>query len=248
MKRNVIVLPGIIAPAAIRYAPLLARLSNVEPVTKDLEVYSFDAPPQDYSIALEIAGVDRVADKAGFAGFHLYGHSAGGAIALAYTAKHPDRVLSLAVDEPAYDFTGEGRADIAEFVPLASLARDQRMRAFMKLQVSSAVTLPPPHQGPPPAWMEKRPAGINAFLSALDNHERLESQYTTVRSPVLFTWGSLTHPRWDRMRQRLERLFPDFIAYRFDGLHHLNTSHQAEPERVAGMLDELWTRAEKGRI
>ena len=42
--RNVIFLPGIIAPAALRYAPLLARLSNIEALTKDLEVYSFDAP------------------------------------------------------------------------------------------------------------------------------------------------------------------------------------------------------------
>jgi hypothetical protein len=46
------------------------------------------------------------------------------------------------------------------------------------------------------------------------------------------------------MRQRLERLFPNFTAHRFDGLHHLNTSHQAEPERVAGMLDGFWTAAD----
>src|SRR5262245_10278530 len=132
--RNVIFLPGIIAPAAVRYAPLLARLSDVNPVTKDLEVYSSGVPPPGYSIALEVAGVDRAADEAGYAGFHLYGHSGGGAVALAYVAAHPDRVLSLAVDEPAYDFTADARADMAEFAPLAALPVAERMRAFMTLQ------------------------------------------------------------------------------------------------------------------
>jgi pimeloyl-ACP methyl ester carboxylesterase len=242
--RNVILLPGIIAPAAVRYAPLLACLSDINPVTKDLEVYASDALSPGYSIALEVAGVDRAANEAGFAAFHLYGHSGGGAVALAYIAAHPDRVVSVAVDEPAYDFTEEGRSDVVEFAPLAALPVNERMRAFMRLQVSSTVTLPPPPEGPPPPWMTKRPAGIDAFLSALDKHERLERQYGTVRAPVLFTWGSLTHPRWNTMRQRLEKLFPDFTARCFDGLHHLNTSHQAEPERVARMLDDFWTRAE----
>jgi hypothetical protein len=31
----------------------------------------------------------------------------------------------------------------------------------------------------------------------------------------------------------------------YDGLHHLNTSHQAQPERVAASLRRLWTRAER---
>ena len=114
----------------------------------------------------------------------------------------------------------------------------------MMLQVSSTVTLLAPPEGPPPPWMAKRPAGIDAFLDALENHERLEQQYGAVRAPVLFTWGSVTHPRWNNMRHRLENLFPDFTSQRFEGLHHLNTSHQAEPERVARMLDDFWTRAE----
>jgi pimeloyl-ACP methyl ester carboxylesterase len=242
--RNVIFLPGIIAPASVRYAPLLAHLSDVNPLTKDLEVYASDAPPRGYSIALEIGGVDRAADEAGYREFHLYGHSGGGAVALAYAAAHPDRVLSVAVDEPAYDFTDNGRADVTEFALLAALPVNERMRAFMMLQVSSTVMLPPLPEGPSPPWMAKRPAGIDAFLEALENHERLETQYRAVRVPILFTWGSLTHPRWNTMRQRLEKLFPDFTAHRFDGLHHLNTSHQAEPERVARMLEDFWTRAE----
>ena len=32
------------------------------------------------------------------------------------------------------------------------------------------------------------------------------------------------------MKERLAGLFEDFTAERYEGLHHLNTSHQAEPD------------------
>lgn len=242
--RDVMFLPGIIAPAAIRYEALIARLPEVNALPKDLEVYASDTPPPDYSVALEVAGVDRAADEARFERFHLFGHSGGGAIALAYAAAHPKRLLSLAVDEPAYDFTQEAHADMDEFRPLASLPVPERMQAFMKLQVSAGVELPPRQEGPPPAWMGSRPAGIDAFLIALESHARLEERFASFRSPVLFTWGSLTHPRWNVMKERLAKLFTDFTAERFEGLHPLNTSHQAEPDRVAKLLLDFWGRAE----
>jgi hypothetical protein len=58
-------LPGIIAPAKSRYAPLLAELPGVQCVLKDLEVYRDSAPAEDYSITIEIDGLDRAADEAG---------------------------------------------------------------------------------------------------------------------------------------------------------------------------------------
>jgi pimeloyl-ACP methyl ester carboxylesterase len=243
--RGVIFLPGIIAPAAVRYAPLISHLPDVNAVTKDLEVYLGETtPPPNYSIDLEVAGTDRAADAAGFDQFHVYGHSGGGAIALAYAAAHPERLLSLAVDEPAYDFTEEVRADYEEFGPLVALPVPERMAAFVRLQVAVDVTLPPPPDGPPPPFMASRPAGIEAFLAATSDHPRLDSRYRAFTSPVLYTWGELTHPRWYVMKDRLAGLFPDFTSKRFDGIHHMNTSHQAEPERTATLLNEFWTRAE----
>ena len=50
MKPHVICLPGGVAPAAQRYAPLAAALDGAADLHwKDLEVYHDDAPPSDYS-------------------------------------------------------------------------------------------------------------------------------------------------------------------------------------------------------
>jgi hypothetical protein len=57
---------------------------------------------------------------------------------------------------------------------------------------------------------------------------------------VLYTRGSLSADRYQRSATRLAEILPDFREIVFDGLHHLNTSHQAEPARVAGLLLDLW--------
>jgi pimeloyl-ACP methyl ester carboxylesterase len=241
--RDVIFLPGIIAPAAQRYAPLLRHLVDVNPVVKDLEVYRDDAPPAGYSIATEIDGVLRVADEAGIERFHLYGHSAGGAVALALALTHGDRVLTLAVDEPASDFTDQGNADYGwpEFDRALRMPPGESMAAFLQLQVAPGVALPPPPGGTP-AWMAKRPAGIRAIIEALRTHHVTEEDFRAFEKPVYFTWGSLTHPRWTSMEQRLAKLFPNFRSEMFEGLHHVNASHTAEPQRVAARLTSIWQR------
>ena len=68
------------------------------------------------------------------------------------------------------------------------------------------------------------------------------------RSPALhspaqccfITFGSLSNPRWRVMRDRLQGYCPAFTSEEFEGLHHLNTSHQAEPDRTATMLRNFW--------
>src|SRR5207245_2491274 len=111
----VIFLPGILMPAALRYGPLLAELSDsMRGVTKDLEVYATGTPRENHSIEDELEGISRAADAAGFEEFHLYGHSGGGACALAYVATFPERVLSLAIDEPATDFSPVHQAQLRD--------------------------------------------------------------------------------------------------------------------------------------
>jgi pimeloyl-ACP methyl ester carboxylesterase len=248
MRCPVVLLPGIIAPAAIRYGPLVERLTDVDVVVRDLAVYDDDEPPADFSIDTELVALDRAADDAGLERFHLYGHSGGGAVALAYAASRGHRVQSLAVDEPASDMTDEGDAVYgwAEFDEAALLPPAESMAAFMRLQVAEDVILPSPPGGDPPPWMVKRPAGIRAFVAALRRHRVEPAEYSAFAAPVYFSRGSRTHPRWEAMQTRLAALFPDFTGDVFEGLHHLNTSHQAEPDRVAATLTAFWKRSETG--
>jgi pimeloyl-ACP methyl ester carboxylesterase len=243
----VILLPGIIMPAADRYAALINELGgHVKTIAKDLEVYRLSRPPAGYSIETEIAGIASTADVRRFDRFHLYGHSAGGAIAIAFAAAHPDRLLSLAVDEPAMDFTPEDHADPswAEFDRIAKLPAPGRMAAFLQQQLKPGIEPAPPPPGPPPEWMAKRPAGIVAFLEAGKLHVIAEQRLREFERPVYYSRGTLSAPYWERSARRLGRLFPDVTSEIYAGLHHLHTSHIAEPARVAAALRSLWTRAE----
>src|SRR6201987_3877430 len=102
-RHEVILLPGSVLPAEPAYAALLVVLGDrVDAVSKDLEVYATDEPPAQYSLELEGRGIVREADAHGFDRFHLVGYSGGGAACLAFAASHGDRLLSLAVLEPAW--------------------------------------------------------------------------------------------------------------------------------------------------
>jgi len=238
-----ILLPGIIAPAVARYGPLLAELGDtVDAHAKELEVYVLSPPPAGYAIDWEVEGLAAAADRAGLERFHLYGHSAGGAFALAFATAHPGRLLSLAVDEPAFDFSREMREELSAHFELESRLREDpraAMQSFMRLEVADGVELEPPPGPPPP----NRPAGIAALLRAFAKAQVDLDALRDFRRPVLHTRGSLSAPRYERSAQRLSAVFPDFEEVVFEGLHHLNTSHQAEPAEVARLLRELWERS-----
>lgn len=237
-----IFLPGIIAPAVVRYAALISHLGpGARAYTKELELYTLSPPPDDYAIADELDGLVRWTQRAGLDRFHLYGHSGGGAVALAFTAAHSERVLSLTLDEAAFDFSEEMRADLAEHQELHRLMLEnpaQAMAEFMRLELKPGVEFTPPATGAPP--LPNRPAGIAALLRAFDRHELDLDALREFRRPVLYTRGSLSAERYERSAKRLAKLFPDFREVVFEGLHHLNTSNQAEPGRVAALLTELW--------
>jgi phytoene dehydrogenase-like protein len=58
--------------------------------------------------------------------------------------------------------------------------------------------------------------------------------------PVLYTRGTLSAERYAGSSKRLAGLFPNFREVEFEGVHHLRTSHVAEPSRVAWLLLDLW--------
>jgi citrate synthase len=91
--------------------------------------------------------------------------------------------------------------------------------------------------------MSSRPEGIEAFIGALLSYRLEPERLPGFGRPVYYSHGSLSHPRWAAMRERLAGVFPDFRPELYEGIHHLQTSHQREPERVAAALRRLWNRA-----
>ena len=215
-------------PAALRYAPLIEALGDsARAVTKELEVYGAETPPAGYAIEDEVEGISRAADTAGFDRFHLYGHSAGGACALAYAATYPERVLSLALDEPATDYSAEDQAIVQAYLAgVVELPAAERMPAFLRINLAAGVDPPPSLAGPQPPWMASRPGGIEAFGGAMQRYRLATERLRGFGRPVYYSHGSLSHPRWAAMAERLAGVFPDFTAELYEGIHHLVTSHQ----------------------
>jgi pimeloyl-ACP methyl ester carboxylesterase len=243
-------LPGGVLPASLAYEALLGELGEgANAVAKELEVYREDAPPADYSLEVEVAGILRAAAEAGFDRFHLVGYSGGGASSLAFAAAHPTRLRSLALLEPAWagneDLSPDEEAVWAEFRRIAELPPDEMMPAFIANQLRPGVEPPPRPPGPPPPWMASRPAGLRAFIGAFTAGDLDIDSLRGFEQPVYFALGGLSNPAYyERMAERLATVFSDFTLEGFDGRHHFDPPHRVEPERMASALRALWRRAD----
>lgn len=249
MTISVIAVPGGVNPAAIRYAPLEAALGGeIDFHLKDLEVYAGDTPPAGYSIDDEVEAVARFADSLGLKRFHLLGYSGGGFVSLAFAGRYPERLLSLALFEPA-SIPGELTADEAEFYSrlnksLAGLEGADYLRVFMETQVQPGVKLSPP-AGPAPSWMSKRPAGISAMMAALARHPFDRAVLRNCNRPVFLGYGELTGEHEPVRVSILARLLPDVHIRRFADIHHFVPPEQLYSQEHVDELHQLWTRADR---
>jgi len=247
---HVLLLPGGVMPAGPAYRALLAELGrDVEAVAKDLEVYAADEPPADFSLETEVAGIARAADRAGFGRFHLVGYSGGGASSLVFTVRHPERLLSLALMEPAFagwqGQTPRERAALERFRPIADLGDAEMMAAFQRAQLAPGVEPVQPPPGPPPPWMAARPAGLRAFIRTFFSSDLDLDALRRFERPVYFALGGRSNPDYYAlMAERLAAVFPDFTLEVYLDRHHFDPPHRIEPARVAASLRALWARAE----
>ena len=253
IRHRALFLPGSILAAEPAYAALREALGNdVDAQVKDLEVYATPVPPTDYSLDTEVAGIVRVVDGAGFGRFHLAGYSGGGAACLAFAARHPGRLLSLALMEPAFAgweaMTPQERGVLDAFRPLLDSDGPAMIARFQALQLAPGIEPSPPPPGPPPAWMSQRPAGVRAFLQAFFASDLDLDALRRFNRPVWFALGGLSNPDYfGRMADRLGRVFPDFTLEVFPDRHHFDPPHRIEPAHVAASLRALWDRAEPRR-
>jgi pimeloyl-ACP methyl ester carboxylesterase len=238
-----------VLPAAAAYAALLQALGDrVEAVAKEFELYVGADPPPGYGLDVEVEGVVREADSHGFERFHLIGYSAGGAVSLAFATVHSDRLLSLALLEPAWagnDRTPREQRVRESLRALEPLPTDQFMAGFQRLQLATGVDPPAAPEGPPPAWMAKRPAGIRAILGAFDRGDLDVGALRAFDRPAYFALGGRSNPDYfAAMADRLAVILPDFTVETFPERHHFDPPHRAEPDHLANSLLALWQRTE----
>ena len=249
----VILLPGAILPAELAYPALLAELGDdVDARPKDLEMYAGPTiPPPGYSLETEVDGIRRVADDARFETFHLVGYSGGGASAIAFAARYPERLRSLALMEPAWaGQNGQTPSEVAAYERLwaiPSLPPDEIMPAFVQMQLGPGVEPPPPRAGPPPPWMAARLVSIGGFTRAFRDFEPDWDVLRGFDRPVYYALGGRSNQDlFGRIADRLAAVFPDFTLDLFPDRHHFDPPHRIEPARLASSLRGLWTRAEAG--
>ncbi len=242
-------LPGGVLPASLAYEALLKELGDgVNAVAKELEVYAGEAPPTGFTLEVEVGGILRCAEEVGFERFHLVGYSGGGASSLAFAAGHPDRLKSLALLEPAWagneSLSPDEAAVWGEFRRIAELPPNEMMPAFVANQLRPGVEPPPPPPGPAPPWMSSRPPGLRAFIHAFSSGNLDLDALRRFEQPVYFALGALSNPAYyERMAERLQRVFSDFTLEIFENRHHFDPPHRIEPDRVASSLQALWGRA-----
>jgi len=249
MKHQVICVPGSVAPAAQRYASLAAATGDVAELhMKDLEVYRDATPPSDYSIEMELLGLDRLVDSLGLQHFHLVGYSGGGFVSLAYAATRPGRLISLGLFEPAgipgARTAEEEKAHRSLEEQLRGLDGRDFMSAFVRLQLKPGVQ-PPPAPASTPPEMRNRPAGISAMIRAFDAYRLDRALFEACSFPVYTGYGDLSDDYQLVKVQVLARLFGDIQARRYAGVHHFVSPEQIYTPAHAYELASLWQRGEK---
>ncbi|HET7421064.1 MAG TPA: alpha/beta fold hydrolase [Candidatus Dormibacteraeota bacterium] len=249
MKPQVICVPGSVAPAAQRYRPVVEAVGDAANLhMKDLEVYREVRPPAGYSIDEELEAIDRLAASKGFDRFHLLAYSAGGFISLAYAGTRPERMLSLAMFEPARipgRLSNEEQAFFDHLqTKLDGLEGDAFMATFIREQVKPGARMPPPPAGPISAEMQKRPGGIAALIHAFEAYPFDRDLFRTVGFPTFYAYGDMSHAEQALKAGILARLLPDLHVRRYAGVHHFVPPEEIyRPQHVRELLD-LWKKGE----
>ena len=245
-----ILLPGAVMPAELAYPDLVLALgTDVDARLKEHDLYASSEPPAGWGMETEVEAVRRVAGEAGFERFHLVGYSAGGAIAIAFCATYPERLASLALNEPAWTgnegLTKDEREFWREIDRIMALPPEEMMPAFVRVQLAPGVEPPPRPEGPPPPWMATRPGGLNAITRAFKTFPLNADRLRAFNRPVLYTIGGRSSPAAARLpAERVGRILPNFTLEIFEERHHFDPPHRAEPQRYARSLRKLWGRAE----
>jgi pimeloyl-ACP methyl ester carboxylesterase len=178
---------------------------------------------------------------------HLVGLSAGGTLALAFLAAHPERVASLSLVEPAWSFLPLGPIEREYFGHLDAILRLPAAEArdgFRRLIVRADVPLPALRADIAERERERQaigqPSPLRAMTDAMQWHPLDPAAFGRFPGRVLIAIGGRSHPMWRDQAASLAAAFPSSRVEVFEERHHLAAPQKAEPERMARLLEWAW--------
>jgi pimeloyl-ACP methyl ester carboxylesterase len=201
----VVLLHGLIG--ALDDSRLLAALEPRRRVAPDLLGYGHlrTVPADRIDLAAQVAELGRSLDEAGVEVAHLVGHSVGGAVAMLFTAAHPERVASIVNVEG--NFSLKDAFWSANFARLEPTEAEQLLAAEgadpAAWLTNAAVTVDPHTLALATRWLDFQPAAtVQAMAASVVKVTGAPAYADTLRSvfrriPVHLVSGELSHPGWD---------------------------------------------------
>ena len=176
-----------------RFAKYLTRSYHV--LIPDLAGFgeSSKLPEENYDIENQVTRIDRFAEVLKLGEFHMAGHSMGGMIAAVYGAKHPEKILTLALVAPAglkspqkSEFAKQSEKGINPFL-VSTPGEYEKLISFLFVK-------PPPIPTPVKIALAAQRISQRAFNEKIlkdirKAHLSLEPFLPAVHAPVLIIWG-----------------------------------------------------------
>jgi len=150
-----------------------------------------------YSILRMADDVEALVQRAGFARYHLLGHSMGGAVVQEIALRSPDRLLSLTLEDTSYGFGFHNEAVEAYIRERHRVAEEEGMAAVADLP---PMVPPPPHM-PAERREEERARlsrmSVDGFIGAwygLRDWPGTKERLGEISAPTLVICGDLDTP------------------------------------------------------
>jgi 3-oxoadipate enol-lactonase len=222
------------------WLPTLARMPRrYRTLALDQRGFGWSSKPaRGYSISQRAADLRGFADALGLDGFHLVGHSLGGAVAAQFALDNPGRLHTLFLLDSA-------PASGMPFTPLARAyhKRFAKERAALEPALAMALCL---DAGDPFFQALLDDACAMARVSVRQNLDALEGwrvldRLQELRVPTTVAWGDRDAVVTRAMAEELQHAIPASRLLIFEGLGH--SPNLADPDRfVAALLESLATK------
>ena len=221
--------------------------SRVTSMPKPLELFESEWPMGAYSFEVELDGVLRVMNDAGIERAHLVGYSGGGGVAMAFALEHPERVRSLAVDEPVIGHQLGVDDEERFWADLDSALEREGLDATLGVvAATNAPDAPPPEFAQPaPVWLSSRIAGTPLLARAAREHTVLRDDLARIQCPVYAAYGSGTRTAFKGWCEQIAAAVPRGASECYDGCDHFRPAHQVQPTKFAEALLGLWEKSRR---